>query len=63
MGAQPPNLTALERAEELHLKRGGHLGDLVEEQRAAIGLLEKPELAAGGAGEGTPHVAEELGFE
>ncbi len=62
-GAEPPHLAALQRAEELDLERGGHLGDLVQEQRAAVGLFEQAELARGGAGEGPAHVAEELGLE
>ena len=61
--AEPPDLAALQRAQELHLERGRHLGDLVQEQRAAVGLLEQAELADGGAGERAPHVAEELRLE
>src|SRR5213594_1671934 len=61
--AEPPDLAALQRAEELYLKNAGHLGDLVQEQRAAVGLFEEAELVDGGAGEGAPHVAEELGLE
>src|SRR5437667_376891 len=61
--AEPPDLAALECAEELYLKNAGHLGDLVQEQRAAVGLFEEAELVDGGAGERTPHVAEELGLE
>ncbi len=61
--AEPPHLAALEGAEELDLERAGHLRDLVQEQGAAVGLLEEAELVHGGAGEGAPHVAEELGLE
>ena len=61
--AQPADLAALERAQELDLQRGRHFGDLVQEHRAAAGLLEEPELADRGPREGAPHVAEELGLE
>jgi hypothetical protein len=40
-----------------------HLADLVEEERAAVGLLEAADAAAVGAGEGALLVAEELGLE
>ena len=43
--AEPADLAALERAEELDLERGRHLADLVQEQGAAVGLLEEAELA------------------
>src|SRR5581483_972008 len=36
---------------------------LVEEQRAAVGELESAHAVAHRAGEGAPHVAEELAFE
>src|SRR5439155_503085 len=41
----------------------GELGDLVEIDRAMIGLLELPELASVRAGEGAALVAEQLGLE
>ncbi len=62
-GAEPADLAALQGAEQLHLERRRHLGDLVQEQRAAVGFLEEPELVDGGAGERAAHVAEELGLE
>src|SRR5947207_14762922 len=57
---EPSDFAALERAEELDLERGGHLRDLVQEERAAVGFLEEAELADGGAGERATHVTEEL---
>ena len=45
------------------LQRRGHVADLVEEQGAAVGLFEAPELALGRAGEGTGLVAEQFGFQ
>ena len=44
----------------LHLHR--HVADLVEKQRPAIGLLEAPDAAPGGAGERTLLVAEQFRF-
>ena len=38
--AEPPERPLLQHAQELHLRRRRHLGDLVEEQRAAMGELE-----------------------
>ena len=53
----------LERAEELRLHRERHLADLVEEERAAVRLLEGARAVRDGAGEGAAHVAEELALE
>src|SRR5690606_33971321 len=39
------------------------VADLVQEQRAAVGLLEPAGLGAGGAGEGALLVAEQLGLD
>ncbi|MNT13414.1 hypothetical protein D3C72_1483840 [compost metagenome] len=41
---------------------GGHVADLVEEQGAAVGLLEAPPAQVGGAGEGAFFMAEQLGL-
>jgi hypothetical protein len=40
-GADPPHPPLLQGAVELHLHRQRQLGDLVEEDRAAVGLLEQ----------------------
>ena len=40
-----------------------HVADLVQEQRAAVGVLEPPDAISIGAGEGPLHVAEELAFK
>ena len=40
-----------------------HRADFVEEERAAVGLLEPPLARGHGAGEGAARVAEELGLE
>ena len=53
------DLAVLERAEQLDLHLGRQLADLVEEERAAVGLAEFPGMLVGGAGEGALLVAEE----
>jgi hypothetical protein len=46
--------------QQLDLRPLGQLADLVQEDGAAIGLLEDPALRDRRAGEGAAHVAEEL---
>jgi hypothetical protein len=62
-GAEAAHLAFLEGAEQLGLERGGQLGDLVEEERAAVCGLEQAGLVAVGAGECALLVAEQLGLE
>ena len=50
----------LQDAQQLGLERERQLADLVEEQGAAVGLLEQAGLARDGAGEGAALVAEQL---
>jgi hypothetical protein len=52
-----------EHAKQPRLQLGRHVADLVEEQRAAVGLLEAAAALGGSPGEGAALVAEELGFE
>ena len=54
------NAAGLHEAQELRLEAEVHLGDLVEEQRAAVGELGRPGAVVGRAGEGAAHVAEDL---
>jgi hypothetical protein len=61
--AEPLDLALLEHAEELHLRRGRDVADLVQEQRAALRELHAPRLAADGARERALLVAEELALE
>ena len=56
-------LALLEHAQELALGREGHLANLVEEHRAAIGGLEQPRLRRRGAGEGPSFVSEHLALQ
>ena len=58
--ADPLHLGAVQRAQELGLEVERHLADLVEEERALVGLLEGPLAQPLGAGEGPLLVAEEL---
>ena len=58
--AQPAQAAVLQHLEELGLQAAAHLADLVEEERAAVGGFEQPELAFAGVGEGAALVAEEF---
>ena len=61
--AEPLDLALLQHAQQLHLDVGRDLADLVEEQRAAVGLREAAVVALDRAGEGALLVAEQLGLE
>src|SRR6185369_11816872 len=50
-----------EHAQEMRLGPRGQLGDLVEEEHAAVGGTEEAGLVGEGAGEGAFLVAEETG--
>ena len=63
VAADAPHLAALEHAQQLGLQRGRRVADLVEQQRAAVRLLEEPRSRLHRAGEGAALVAEELGLE
>ena len=52
-----------QHAQQAGLQRCRHVADLVQEQRAALGLLEAAGVAAGGAGEGAGLVAEQFAFQ
>src|SRR6185312_6356130 len=61
--AHAGHLAALEDAQELRLHLQGELGDLVEEEGAAVGHLEQAGLGLDGASEGAALVPEELALE
>ena len=61
--AEPLELVLLEHAQDLGLRVGAHVADFVEEQRAAVGLLEAADALLVGAGERALLVSEELGLE
>src|SRR5205814_7638246 len=53
----------LQDAQQPGLRLGRHVADLVEKQRAALGLLKASHISRGGAGESTLFVAEQLAFD
>src|SRR5215467_5073405 len=59
-GAHPPNGLVLDRGQELLLQAHRHEPDLVEEERALVGLLEESRSRLVGARVGAPLVAEQL---
>ena len=61
--ADPDDLAALQHAQQLDLGGQRHVADLVEEQRAAVGVLEPALAVAVGAGERPLDVAEELALQ
>src|SRR5438093_1441245 len=56
----PLDLALLHRAQDLRLQREAHVGDLVEEQGTAPGLLEATDLACDGARKRALFVTEQL---
>src|SRR5439155_19376588 len=61
--ADGTDLMLLEDAQPLRLQRGRDVADLVEEDRAAVGLREEAGCVGDGAGEGAADVPEELALE
>ncbi len=59
----PLHLALLQHAQNLGLQRQRHLGNLIEQQGATVGLLEFARLALVGAGEGALLMAEQRRFE
>ena len=60
LAADAPNDAVLEHAQQLRLQRQRHLGEFVEEERAAVRDLEQAGLVAVRAGEGALPVTEQL---
>ena len=58
--SEPLDLALLEHAQHLGLGLRAHVADFVEEDRAAVGLLELADLLLGGAGERAFLVTEQL---
>jgi hypothetical protein len=61
-GPHAQEAAGLEHAQQLDLQLERHLGDLVEEQRAAVRALEEARMVAVGTGEAALLVAEDLAF-
>ena len=62
VAADPVELAIGQHPQQPGLGFGRHVADLVEEQRAAVGLLEAPAPLQRGAGEGALLVTEQLGL-
>lgn len=62
VAADPVELAIGQHAQQAGLGVGRHVADLVEEQGAAVGLLEAAAALVGRTGEGTFLVTEQLGF-
>ena len=60
--AHPRDRVRFERAQQLHLQFGRHLGDFIEKQRAAARRFEKADVLRHGAREAAFLVTEQLGF-
>src|SRR3954454_11232243 len=57
------DLLVLQRSKQLGLSGQGHVPDLVEEDHASVGMLEKADLVVGSAGDSALHVSEELALK
>ena len=62
IGSHFPVFPGLEHPEQEGLRLQREFGDLVQEEGAAVGILEIALARLRGAGEGALHVAEELGI-
>ncbi len=63
LAADPVELALGQHAQQAGLQLRRHVADFVEEQRAAVGLLEAAAAQRVGAGEGALLVAEQFGLE
>ena len=61
--ADARDLLLLQHAEQLDLRAHRHVADFVEEQRAAVGVLERADPIGVGVGKGPLHVAEQLALD
>ena len=61
--ADAEELALGQHAQQARLQRQRHVADLVQEQAAAIGLFEAPDVPALRAGEGAGFVAEQFAFQ
>src|SRR5215468_3152125 len=57
------HFTLFQHTQELRLHRERHIADFVEKERAAVCLLEFPEMTGGGSGERSLLVPEEFALD
>ena len=63
VAAHPLERAGLQHPQDFGLRRRRHVADLVQEDGAAMALLELADALQGGAGEGAAFVAEEFAFQ
>ena len=63
IGPKPHDLAILQNAQQFRLHGGGHVADLVEEERPTVGMLEAPFAIRLGPGERALHVPEQFIFQ
>ena len=63
VAAQAAERALLHERQHLGLRRRGQVADLVEEQRAAVGHLDQPQLALARVGERAALVPEQLALD
>src|SRR5262249_10317893 len=63
LAAQPMKLVGLQESQQFRLKRIRQLAYLIQEDSAPVPLLDPADVSVGGAGKGSPFVAEQLGFQ
>ena len=61
--ADAQHLLCLQDPQQLGLGAEGHIADLIEKQRATVGVLEQSCLILHGAGEGSTRVSKQLTLE
>jgi len=63
VGAYGADLSVFQDPEEFSLERHGHLGDLIQKDRATIRLCQQPLACGSRAGEGTSNMAEQFALQ
>ena len=63
VSANPFDFAFFQHAKQLGLHSDGHVSNFVQKERAAFGLFELADVAAGGSSECAFFVTEELGFD
>ena len=63
VGTDTGYFPGFQHPQELDLRRHRHVADLVEKQRASVGVFKLTDAVAGGVGERAPHMAEEFALQ